>query len=227
MYKVVRQGSKMNNDWIGVIPSEAEKHELIGNALCLDYANTLYGHASPRHEYLLNYLDLVIWSQKAGILQEQDAKALIRIAHRHPKDALAIFHGAIAFRETLYRIFATIAHGSSPNSGDVSALNAARTQALLHTRINRSARSFVIDWDDTRALDRMLWVIAISAGELLASENLDRIRQCSGSTCDWLFLDTSRNQMRRWCSMSKCGNRSKVRRFLQRRRKHAHSSSRD
>lgn len=211
---------------ISSIHSEAEKHELIGNALCLDFANTLYGHASPRHEYLRSYLDLVIWSRKAGILQEQDAEKLMHIAQRHPNDALAVFHRAIALRETIFRVFTAIALGSIPNGADLSALNSARTEALGHSRIRRSGTAFVIDWDHPRALDRMLWPIAISTGDVLASESLSRVRQCSGSTCDWLFLDTSRNQMRRWCSMSACGNRAKVRRFLQRRRKRVRGSSR-
>jgi predicted RNA-binding Zn ribbon-like protein len=62
----------------------------------------------------------------------------------------------------------------------------------------------------------MLWPIARSAAELLASEELARVRECPGELCDDLFLDASRNGARRWCKMEVCGNRAKVKRFRQR-----------
>lgn len=51
-------------------------------------------------------------------------------------------------------------------------------------------------------------------------ELLDRLKACQNHGCRWLFLDRSRNQSRRWCDMSACGNRVKVRRY---RRRHPHS----
>ena len=43
------------------------------------------------------------------------------------------------------------------------------------------------------------------------------VRECGASDCAWLFLDTSKNHHRRWCDMTRCGNRAKVRRFYARR----------
>lgn len=40
---------------------------------------------------------------------------------------------------------------------------------------------------------------------------LDRLRTCQG--CGTVFLDSSTNRSRRWRSMARCGNRSKVRAF--------------
>ncbi len=200
------------------IESEAEKHHLIAGVLSLNFANTLYGHGrTPIHEYLAGYRDLVIWSRKAGVLPERDADFLIRDAARRPAEATAVFHRAIALRETIHRCFKAIAHHEPTQAADLAALNAARSEALGHSHIDQTVTGFVIDWNDKRALDRMLWPIALSAAELLTSTDLERVRQCSG--CDWLFLDESRNHLRRWCSMSACGNRAKARRFLERKRK--------
>ncbi len=205
---------------LGELKSEAEKHHLVGKALCLDFANTLYGHGkAPIHEYLFDYRDLVVWSHKAGILEVRAAERLIRIAGRRPSEALSVFHRAIALRELIFRIFSAIAHDASPKPTDLAALNTARSEALRHSHIDRTTKGFAIDWDEKAALDRMLWRIAVSAGELLVSENRRRVRECAGHTCDWLFVDTSRNHLRRWCSMRECGNREKSRRFLERRRK--------
>ena len=55
-------------------------------------------------------------------------------------------------------------------------------------------------------------VRAIAAGET------DRFRICANDGCGWAFEDTSRGGRRRWCEMSSCGNRAKVRRFRSRRK---------
>ena len=68
-------------------------------------------------------------------------------------------------------------------------------------------------FDDLNDLDSLLWQIARSAADLLASEQLPFVRACSSKECEWFFLDTSKNHHRRWCDMKRCGNRAKVRRF--------------
>lgn len=199
--------------------SDADKHHLIGNALCLDFANTLYGHrGTPLHEYLCEYRDLVLWSRHAGILDITQAEKLARLAALQPDHAARVFRHALAIRELIFRIFSALASGKSPNPADLTALNAARAEVLAHSTINRTQHGFSLDWDEPGALDRMLWDIVLSAADLLTSERVGRVRECSGDACDWLFVDTSRNHMRRWCLMSVCGNRAKAHRFLRKRR---------
>ena len=200
--------------------SDAQMHHLIAGALCLDFANTLYGHGkTPLHEYLVSYRDLALWSQHAGIFDQATADALLRKAERFPNEALVVFHRAIALRETLFRFFDAIANHTSPANSDLAALNSARLAAISHSRVDRTEKGFALNWDDSTALDQMLWPIALSAVDLMTSDTLQHVRECSGDLCDWLFVDTSRNHMRRWCSMSVCGNRAKVRRFAHRQRK--------
>lgn len=202
------------------ISSEVEAHKLIGGVLCLDFANTLNGHGkSSGHEYLKNYRDLVLWCRKAGILPDRDAEALIRQAARQPGSAAAPFKRAIALRETIYQIFSALACGGSPQATDLAKLNEARSEALTRSQIVRAADGFSVEWTDKAAPDRMLWPIILSAADLLTSGNASRIHECAGENCDWLFLDTSRNHLRRWCSMDECGNRAKSRRFFERKRR--------
>jgi predicted RNA-binding Zn ribbon-like protein len=209
------------------IRSEAETHKLIGGVLCLDFANTLNGHGKTSgHEYLKDYGNLVVWCRKTGILTDRDARSLIREAARKPDKAAAAFKRVIVVREIISRIFSAIAHEVPPKADDLAALNEARAEALAHSQIIRTAAGFVLDWADKTALHRMLWPIAVSAAELLTSGNTGRIRECAGEGCDWLFLDTSRNHLRRWCSMDECGNRAKSRRFLERKRRSSAIASR-
>jgi predicted RNA-binding Zn ribbon-like protein len=77
---------------------------------------------------------------------------------------------------------------------------------------------FSFTWQDLPALDQMLWPIVRSTADLLTSGELERVRQCPGEECGWLFLDASRSGRRQWCDMAECGNLAKVRRFRERAR---------
>ncbi|WP_369324024.1 CGNR zinc finger domain-containing protein [Rhodanobacter denitrificans] len=42
------------------------------------------------------------------------------------------------------------------------------------------------------------------------------LRRCANTrSCGWLFLDTSKNQRRRWCAMETCGTAEKMQRYRQ------------
>jgi predicted RNA-binding Zn ribbon-like protein len=196
--------------------------ELIGGAPCLDFANTVSTRIeAQRREYLTNYRELVAWSQHAQLLSMEDAQSLLHTACHHPDRAAAVLERAIALRETLYRVFAALAHDREPQDGDLMALNTALQQALSRSKIQLSAAGFEWSWAVARSdLDRMLWPIVRSAAELLTSEDLGRVSQCARDGCDWLFVDASKNHSRRWCSMDVCGSRVKARRYY-RRKKHA------
>ena len=55
--------------------------------------------------------------------------------------------------------------------------------------------------------------VALAATELLAGDHLHRVRECEGRNCGWLFLDTTRNGTRRWCTAEECGSLARVTRF--------------
>lgn len=102
-------------------PREAETHHLIGGALCLDFANTLYGHTESIHEYLFDYLDLVLWSQHVSILNPVEAGALLSKWEQVPVETKAVVRQAIELRETIYRVFASLANDGSPQENDLGA----------------------------------------------------------------------------------------------------------
>ncbi len=58
--------------------------------------------------------------------------------------------------------------------------------------------------------------LAHAATQLLASDDLDRLRGCDD--CCWLYLDRSKNRSRKWCSMADCGTNAKKRRYIEKRR---------
>jgi len=63
--------------------------------------------------------------------------------------------------------------------------------------------------------------IATPLVEAIAEDHTDRFRVCANHDCRWVFEDESRAGRRRWCDMSSCGNRAKVRRYRERKKESA------
>jgi predicted RNA-binding Zn ribbon-like protein len=61
--------------------------------------------------------------------------------------------------------------------------------------------------------------IVAAVAESRADGSWPRLKVCAESTCQWAFLDTSRNQSRSWCSMSVCGNRAKTKAYRTRQKR--------
>ncbi len=192
----------------------------VGGALCLDCANTTGWRPQPGNEECLrDYEDLVAWAEHAGALDEKERRDLQRAAEAEPKKAAAAHRRAIALREAIYRIFSAAAADRLAELGDVDLLNEAVDDAYRHLCLAPIAGGFAWEWCDAKgALDLPLWKVARSAADLLVSPELERVRECAGEKCDWLFLDASRNRSRRWCDMAACGNRAKAQRNYARRR---------
>lgn len=192
--------------------------DLVGGELCLDYANTVGNHKSlDPHEHVGSYPALVGWSQHAGIIGQDKARILLADASRRPEEAKRAYARAIAVREALYRIFSSYSADGSPRAADLAILNKVLGAAMSHARLVRSKEGFEWGWDqEDRALDQFLWPIARSAADLLTTPRLHQVRECDDEACGWLFVDTSKNHTRRWCSMSDCGNRAKARRHYAR-----------
>jgi predicted RNA-binding Zn ribbon-like protein len=199
---------------------EAGNLELIGGQLCLDFTNTYTQTEVLHHEYLHSYTDLLAWAQHAGLLTGDEAQRLRDKAAGDPSQAAAVFDRAIALRATIYRIFAAVAQRQAPAVADIMALNNALAESPARLQVLGSRERFEWQWlQNMDALDGMLWPLAWSAADLLTSADFARVRQCARSEgCDWLFVDTSKNGSRRWCSMNLCGSRDKGRRYYRRKR---------
>jgi predicted RNA-binding Zn ribbon-like protein len=65
-------------------------------------------------------------------------------------------------------------------------------------------------WVGVRGVRRLLSSVARDAIDVFGGPRSARLKRCEGSRCSLLFVDTSRSGRRRWCSMERCGNRSKV-----------------
>jgi predicted RNA-binding Zn ribbon-like protein len=173
---------------------------------------------NPRDD-LSQYRHLVSWGIQARILTTEQAEQLLIAAAEHERDAAAVLERAKEVREVMFRIFAAIANEAVPSETDIAHLNEELARAMAHACLMQNEWHFAWDWcADTVMLDRVLWPIVRAAADLLVSGELRMVRLCAADDCAWLFLDTSKNQTRRWCNMKSCGNRAKARRFTARKR---------
>jgi predicted RNA-binding Zn ribbon-like protein len=186
--------------------SQVTSLPLLGGDLALDFVNTVDPrHAGRRIEYLGDYDALVDWAVHADVLTPAQAGALRAIRTD------AVHRRALALRQALYELFAPAVVATD---AALARLNRELQRAMPHAVVRADYR---LAWADDEAPDRMLWAVAWSAAQLLTGADRDRVRECDGEACGWLFLDTSKAGRRRWCSMAICGNRAKLRRHRARR----------
>ncbi|MGA7671660.1 MAG: ABATE domain-containing protein [Nitrolancea sp.] len=192
---------------------------LLGDRLCLDFANTLESPRGEPEEFLHSYADLVRWGRHVGILGDSEVKRLRHATGEQPGNAETVFKRAIALRTAITRVFRAIAAGKDPSPDDLAVLQAEYLIALEHTHLERQDDQFAWVWMDNDAIDRPLWDVARSAIAVLTQDDLRRVKECPGADdCGWLFFDTSKNASRRWCSMEGCGSRVKMRHQYARKR---------
>jgi predicted RNA-binding Zn ribbon-like protein len=202
-------------------PAPDHEIELAGGALALDFANTVGGtHVRPTHDHLRDYGDITRFAVLAGGLQPGVAKRLAQRAERDPRRAAAVYELGITLREAIWAVFSALASGEDPRDADLALIGDAAAAGAARSRLvyDRDGVGWSLPADGDE-LERPLWEIARSAADLLTSGERERIKECASTTCEWVFLDRSRNHSRRWCDMSDCGNRAKARRFQA--RKHA------
>lgn len=182
-----------------------------GGRLCLDFANTISWRRSERPiERLQTFRDLVSWARQAGLVRDREAARLLREANQRPAGGGLLLRTALQLREVIFRVFVRISQGEPPLEEDLASLNHWIARSLPHARLVPLLEGFAWSWTPTRdPLAPVLWSVVRSAAELLTSSDLRRVRQCAGSSCRWLFMDTTRNRSRRWCDMAVCGNRAK------------------
>jgi predicted RNA-binding Zn ribbon-like protein len=206
-------------DAVPLLGADTTPHA-VGSRLCLAAVNSVLWRRGPQpQERLHTYSDLVTLVAGAGWVP--DPAALRRKATRHRARAEHEVAAARDLREQLYVTFSAVAARSAPADAALRAVEDLATQGLARLRLAPDRSGYRLQWPAIE-LDLPVRLIAVSALVLLASPELDRVKQCPGPTCGWVFLDSTRNHSRRWCDSTECGNRNRVQAHYQRNKATAH-----
>jgi predicted RNA-binding Zn ribbon-like protein len=165
----------------------------------LDFLATLGDRAGRGNERLPSPSDLDRWLAEVGLVGPEDGA---RPATRKQ------LSDARELREAIYRIVDAARNGSRPAARDVALVNGRARRPVAAPQISdRLTRTNI----STNPVTAATTELARASVELVTGADLLRVRQCEG--CSLLFIDRSRPGRRRWCSMDRCGNRSKTARY--------------
>ena len=192
----------------------------------LDLVNTVdWTSRGPVEDRLTDYDRLTRWAEGAGVLLPRLGADFRALANDRPRDAETAMREATQLRWVLRQIFIAVAHEEPiARLPAVGELNAALSRALAQLQVvsvpSGEGEGPAMQWswrDAGNRLDSIMWPIVRSAADLLVSDEAGRVRECGGPECGWMYVDRSRNGLRRWCEMESCGTREKSRRRAGRR----------
>lgn len=176
---------------------------LVANSPCLELVNTVNNWHAPERDLLDDAPNAAAW---AGLVFDDEVRGL------RGRD-LAELRG---LRESVRSVFAAVVAGATPPAEPLVDLLGAHSAGLATARLGVGDTAYTLTWPSPMDGEGLVARLAASAVELLTHGPLDRVGECP--SCGWLFLDTSRNGRRAWCSMDMCGSRVKARRYHARQR---------
>lgn len=196
--------------------STEPRFQYIGGDPALDLINTVDGTSrGPENERLETFEQLTEWAEGAGVIDAAMGRRLRRLGAARPRSAGAALASALQARATLRDLFGAIARGeeAEPELGRFNRLLHEALRGLQVAPVSEIEGSYRWRWreedSDPRAL---VWRVVWSAASLLRSGEIGKVRVCDGDDCGWMYVDRSRNGLRRWCQMRTCGTREKTRR---------------
>jgi len=195
--------------------------DLVGGLPCLDFANTAGGHTKVREvERIPTYADVIRWALYAELVTAEEGRALGAAARAKPKDGVARVREMQGFREALQRLVAATASGRDPEPADFAKVREIIAKSVAHAEIHRGDGTFVWSADaKSLGLGTVIARVALATHRMLSQEKPSQLRICE--RCTWVFIDRTKNQMRRFCRQDACGNKSRAERFYAKKRKGA------
>ena len=149
----------------------------------------------PRFETLHDPADLAAWAMTVlGVREVAVASADLAHAKRVRS---AIWAGSDA-----------VMTGRPPPKADRRVLNEAAKATPVTPQLDADGTS---SWRTPVPAAAVLSAVARDAIDLFGGPRASRLKRCQGVQCAMPFVDISRPGTRRWCSMERCGNRTKAR----------------
>ncbi|MEH6578974.1 MAG: CGNR zinc finger domain-containing protein [Amphritea sp.] len=184
----------------------------IGGHPTLDFVNTVDDQDKSRKlSRLADWADFLSWAQASSLFSEEQMHALENeIQQTEISTLLTKIH---KLRETEYAALSGVVSGDKAPNAAMLKLEEGIRAAIRRSSLLRGEEGYI--W--LPSMDHPDWVIDVlllSIESLLRSPGIVRLRECG--RCTWMFLNKGRGRGRRWCDMSKCGNRAKSESFRNR-----------
>ena len=191
-----------------VLPAAVADHP------ALEFCNSWAGWDASGHElhdgrdYLKSWGHLVALTLDRGLLPADPWSAWLA-----DPDSVAgadrVLAGVPGLRASAYRTLRGLA-----SAGDLDLLGRLAAEARTHQSLVAAGERGRWVMGPTAGFRAPLLAAAVATADLFTSGEATGVGACGGHGCGWLFLN--RSGRRRWCLMSVCGNRAKVRAFAAR-----------
>lgn len=172
--------------------------------LSLDFINTANLHGTESHQEWLESIDDVwTWAAFVGLsTSEQDNASPLEI------------NELIQLRELMYRMTVCTILEAPVKIEDMDNFNQWFKKANEYLNlVQKEDGSFIQELKGMSGLMQVTAPVVIAFHELLLTEEIKKVKQCSRERCEWLFIDKTKNGSRQWCTMNICGNREKAKRY--------------
>jgi predicted RNA-binding Zn ribbon-like protein len=182
---------------------------LDGGRLCLDFVNTIHNrYAVGAEDYIAQPGRFIEWCVLAGACHSGEHIAAPKGTGRRA----TLMREVRTLRHHLDALLTSRIDGVPPPTDAVQCLDRWLHRAWASQTLARDGQ---MHWRGD-AINALLPLkrIALDALDLISDPSVAQLRRCANtSSCGWLFLDTSKNQRRRWCAMETCGTAVKMKRY--------------
>jgi predicted RNA-binding Zn ribbon-like protein len=182
---------------------------LDGGRLCLDFVNTIHDrYAVDAEDYICQPERFIEWCVLAGAIRSGEHIAAPKGAGQRG----ALMRKVRTLRHHLDALLTSRIDGVPPPADAVQCLDQWLHRAWASQSLEVDGQ---MHWrDDAHNALLPLKRIALDALDAISDPSVSQLRRCANtSSCGWLFLDTSKNQRRRWCAMETCGTAVKMKRY--------------
>lgn len=175
----------------------------LGGSLWIDFINTTPVIKGVTLDLIGDAAALAAWSRQANIdttlAGERDDPATLRDLRTQLADA---FDRLAASKPLPAHLIATINHLIAPSA--------------IRRRLVDDGATTTLDEHVELAGPPVASAIAWDFAAFLGDHEHQRLRHCDNPACTMQFYDVGKNNRRRWCTMSLCGNRDKVAQYRER-----------
>lgn len=198
----------------GVVNSDG--FYVVGGRTAIDFANSATRMGSEG-DGLASMDDLMQFLKSLGHLHEDEASAYHMYLFQAPDRCQQMMTTLQDVRARFRDCLKQAADGWPMDMGFMVSLN--EMLASFHTRLELvpsdggyEVKTLLVE----DGPEQLMYPILKDVAEFLASDQVEKVRQCAADDCELFFVNQSRNGRRRWCSMLTCGNRAKVNAYLKR-----------
>lgn len=180
----------------------------LGGSLWIDLLNTTPALDGHIHDLIADKALLTRWMELAGI----DAKRGLSDCEHE---------SVLELRTLLRQAFDLMAAGKTIPGHVADAINAIFAKATITRKLDVEADPPRLVELQQPSVAEAATSIATDFARFATEYKPGRMRHCANPDCTMVFYDHGKNNRRRWCTMTICGNRDKVANFRARKSKPA------